>query len=114
MTVNSPTGPGGSRWHSGAMYAAASIAYAQLHKSGQLVDPNRKVVQMAERKPRPSSPLLGNDPNAEPTRTSKSDIPARDLAIMKKTANSMGLTLDKYLSTMESLKKNNPYYGTGQ
>lgn len=114
MTGNSPVGPNGNRWHPGAMYAAASIAYAQLAKSGQLVDPNRKVVRMEDRKPKPSSPLLGNDRNAEPTRTSTSDIPARDLAIMKKTANSMGITLDKYLASMEALKKNNPYYGTGQ
>ena len=118
MTANSPivsqdpnTGQD-VRWHPGAMYAAASMAYAQMHKNGKLQVTNQKVTRLVPRKPSPQNPLVG-DQNAETPRTIASDISAKELAIMKRTASQLGMTLEKYLKVYQSQKEQNPYYGTG-
>lgn len=112
MTANSPETSPGRRWHKGAMYAATSIAFAQMVKAGAL-NANPKVVQMRERKSRPSNPLVG-DTRADKPRTIASDIPPHELAVMKKTAQRMGLKggLDEYLKIFGEMQKRDKSYGS--
>jgi hypothetical protein len=99
------------RWHNGAMYAAASMAYAQLHKNGQLQS-SVKPARMIERKPAAQNPIIG-DQSSDKAKTIASDIPPRELAIMKSTANKLGMPLEKFLKVYEDQKSRNPYYGSG-
>jgi hypothetical protein len=100
------------RWHPGAMYSAASMAYAQLHRAGQLQINNPKNLTLVPKKTKPANPLNGEQTSDVP-RTIASDISAKDLAIMKITARRLGMPLEKYLKTFEEQKERNPYYGTG-
>jgi len=110
MVANSPETSPGKRWHPGAMYAATSIAFAQMVKAGRIKS-NSNIVQMRERKAKPANPLIG-DTRADKPRTIASDIAPQELAIMKKTAGRMGMSLERYLSIFEEMKKKDKSYGT--
>lgn len=102
----------GMRWSPGTMYAAAATAYAQMVKAGHITA-NPKVVQLRERKPNPQNPLVGSTGAPKDTKGFADQFSARDQAIQRKTAESMGITHERYLKIMEGLQKNDPSYGRG-
>lgn len=100
----------GFKWGPGLMYAAASIAYAEMHAAGDLPNANPKVTALRPVKKAPQNPLIGKT-DADQPKTFASEIPARELSIMRKTAKSMGITLERYIKITEELQKRDPSFG---
>lgn len=101
----------GMRWSPGTMYAAAATAYAQMVKAGR-INPNPKVVTLRERKPAPQNPLVGSTV-ADKKPGFGDQFDARTQAIQRRTAEQMGIPLERYYKIMEGLQKNDPSYGRG-
>lgn len=101
----------GMRWAPGTMYAAAATAYAQMVRAGH-INPNPKVVTLRERKPMPQNPLVGST-TASAKQSYAEKFDAKTQAIQRRTAESMGITLERYYKIMEGLEKNDPSFGRG-
>lgn len=112
ITVDAQEIQPGVKWRTGAMYLAASTAYAQMAKAGQLNTAPSKVVNLRERKPAPTNPLLGQTSESSQPKIGDGISPT-DLSRMRASAARLGVPFEKYVKTFKDMTKSDPNFGRG-
>lgn len=117
LTQNGPIiNEDGTRWIPRSMYLATSTAYAQMAKAGKFqqaaADPN-KVVNLGDRRPKPPiSPIVGDSTDTTAGRNPlTAGLSNEDLRMIKKNAENLKVTPERYLKTLQAMRKKDPSFG---
>lgn len=108
LTADAPVVNGG-RYRPGAMHQAMSIAYGQLIREGKLA---AKATPITERRKSPPDLGLPAGTNiAEKGKDFLSEFNQREISIMQRQAQRMGVPFDKFVSRMQNLRAKDSGYG---
>lgn len=106
---------GEEEWRPGALYRAASTAFAQLVKQGKLALPGQgKVVDIRarERAPKPANMMLGQGTEAEGRPPGpEADFSAHEMRIIDRVCRDFGISRKQYFEQYGRLRGTDPFYG---
>ena len=103
---------GDDEWRPGAMYTAASVAFAKMAKAGKINLDGKAKLSVVPKPKKPADQMLGEDSKAKgPGSALEGEFNPAELRSIDKMCSDWGITRKDYLKYFEAERKKDPSFG---